>query len=269
MTARRAIGSLIATGGLLMLLAAPVGAGVIPCALQATVFGGSATEVNVGEEVLIEGFDFFPGNVQVTYSVGATLLSSVIVVADGTGAFTTTITPQAGEEGLWSVEATDSSKAQCTATTGFQVLGGTFACSVHATEGGGSPADVDVGEMVAIEGFDFPPGDVEVSFSVEGTSLSTVTVVADAAGSWNTTVTPQVGEEGLWTVEATADGELCTATTGFPVFGVTPTSTPPEVELPNVAAAPPSPVLPLWVVGVAVLALAAVILRLTLKRRRA
>ena len=39
------------------------------------------------------------------------------------GAFTTTITPQAGEEGLWRVEATDSSKGQCTATTGFEVVG--------------------------------------------------------------------------------------------------------------------------------------------------
>lgn len=120
---RRAIGSFIATGGLLVLLATPVLAGITPCSLQATVDGGSATEVTVGEEVLIEGFDFFPGDVLVTYSADATLLSSVTVTADVTGAFTTTITPQAGEEGLWTVEATDSSKAQCTATTSFLVLG--------------------------------------------------------------------------------------------------------------------------------------------------
>ena len=96
---------------------------MIQCSLQATVDGGSATVVTVGEEVLIEGFGFFPGDVFVEYSVDATPLSSVTVTADATGAFTTTITPQAGEEGLWTVEASDSSKGQCTATTGFEVVG--------------------------------------------------------------------------------------------------------------------------------------------------
>ena len=84
---RRAIGSLIATGALLALLATPVAAGQI-CSLQATVDGGTATVVTVGEEVLIEGFGFFPGDVLVEYSVDATPLSSVTVTADATGAFT-------------------------------------------------------------------------------------------------------------------------------------------------------------------------------------
>jgi hypothetical protein len=121
-TTRRAIGSFIATGALFALLATPVAAGQI-CSLQATVDGGSATVVTVGEEVLIEGFGFFPGDVFVEYSVDATPLSSVTVTADVTGAFTTTITPAAGEEGLWTVEATDSSEGQCAATTGFDVVG--------------------------------------------------------------------------------------------------------------------------------------------------
>ena len=120
---RRAIGSLIATGALLALFATPVAAGVPACSLQATVDGGSATVVTVGEEVLIEGFGFFPGDVLVEYSVDATPLSSVTVTADGTGAFTTTITPAAGEEGLWTVDASDSSKGQCTDSTTFEVVG--------------------------------------------------------------------------------------------------------------------------------------------------
>ena len=68
MTDKRAIGSFIATGALLVLLATPVAAGQT-CSLQATVDGGSATVVTVGEEVLIEGFGFFPGDVFVEYSV--------------------------------------------------------------------------------------------------------------------------------------------------------------------------------------------------------
>jgi hypothetical protein len=266
MKAKRAIQSILAAVVMLLVLVMPVAAGVTPCSLQATVFGGSATEVNVGEEVLIEGFDFAPGDVEITYSVDGTPLSTVIVTADGAGTFETTITPQAGEEGLWSVEATDASKASCTATTGFLVLGPAFACTVHATEGGGSAADVDVGEDVSIEGFNFPPGDVEVSFSVEGTPHSTVTVVADAAGSWITDVTPQPGEEGLWTLEATADGDVCTTTTSFPVFGVTPTPTPVQAQLPNAATEQP-PALPVGILGVAVLALSVVTLRQALKRR--
>lgn len=148
--------------------------------------------------------------------------------------------------------------------------GGTFPCWLSATEGGGSAADVDVGEEVVIEGFDFPPGDVEVSYSVEGTPHSTVTVVADGDGMWSTTVTPQPGEEGLWTVEAIAAGDVCTATTGFPVFGATPTAaptgTPTQTPLPNVATPPPPAAQP-WVLGVAFLVLSAATLRQSLKRR--
>jgi hypothetical protein len=100
---------------------------------------------------------------------------------------------------------------------------------------------------------------------VEGTPHSTVNVVADGAGTWFTTVTPQPGEEGLWTVEATADGDVCTATTSFPVFGVTPTPT--QAPLPNVATTSP-PAMPVWILGVAVLGLSAVTLRQALRRQR-
>ena len=52
-------GSLIATVTLL-LFATPAAAGVPPCSQQATVTAGPATQVTVGEEVLIQGFGFFP-----------------------------------------------------------------------------------------------------------------------------------------------------------------------------------------------------------------
>jgi hypothetical protein len=122
MRAMRAAGALIAVATMMIALATPAAAGIPACALQATVFGGSATEVNVSEEVLIEGFDFLPGDVEISYSVDGAPLSTVTVTADGSGAFETTVTPQAGEEGLWGVEATNADDS-CTATTGFLVLG--------------------------------------------------------------------------------------------------------------------------------------------------
>ena len=101
----------------------PARAGVIACGLQATVGGGSATELEVGEEVLIEGFDFPPGDVEITYSSDGVFLRSVTVTADATGFFETVVVPVAGEEGLWSVEAVGIDEI-CTATTGFLVLAG-------------------------------------------------------------------------------------------------------------------------------------------------
>ena len=95
--------------------------------------------VTVGEEVLIEGFGFFPGDVFVEYSVDATPLSSVTVTADATGAFTTTITPAAGEEGLWTVEASDSSKGQC--TDDHRLRGGWRARHSHADANASSHTD--------------------------------------------------------------------------------------------------------------------------------
>ena len=47
-----------------MALVSPVLGGGPVCSLQATVGGGSATEVETGEEVLIEGFGF-PANADV------------------------------------------------------------------------------------------------------------------------------------------------------------------------------------------------------------
>ena len=123
MTTIRGIVPLAAALTLLLAAAMPVGAGKLTCSLQATVGGGSATEVEVGEEVLIEGVDFPPGDVTVSYSVDGTALSDQTVSADASGFFETTVTPQAGEEGLWTVTATDV-EDQCTAETGFLVVAG-------------------------------------------------------------------------------------------------------------------------------------------------
>ena len=99
------------------------------------------------------------------------------------------------------------------------VLAGEAVCSLQATVGGGSATEVEVGEEVLIEGFGFPTGDVEVSFSVDGTFLRSVTATADATGFFEVTDTPQVGEEGLWAVIAVGIDEICSATTGFQVVG--------------------------------------------------
>jgi len=128
--------------------------------------------------------------------------------------------------------------------TVLPVGAGKLTCSLQATVGGGSATEVETGEEVLIEGFDFPPGNVEVTYSVDGTELDTVTVVANASGLFETTVTPQVGEEGLWTVTAAAAGDACTAETGFLVVGAPATPPPPTPAptpappLPDVAVAP-------------------------------
>jgi len=119
----RSIAPLAAAMALLLAMAMPVGAGQLTCSLQATVGGGSATEVEVGEEVLIEGFDFPEGDVTVSYSVEGTPLGDETVTADADGLFETTRTPQAGEEGLWTVTATDAEDL-CTADTSFLVVAG-------------------------------------------------------------------------------------------------------------------------------------------------
>ena len=120
------------------------------------------------------------------------------------------------------------------------VAAGKFSCSLQATVGGGSATEVETGEEVLIEGFGFPPGDVEITYSVGGTPIDTVTVTADGTGAFETTVTPQVGEEGLWTVTASDPLELCIAETGFLVVAApatpSPTPSPTQGELPDVAA---------------------------------
>ena len=121
-TTIRSTAPLAAALALLLAAVLPVGAGQLTCSLQATVGGGSATEVQVGEEVLIEGFDFPPGDVEVTYSVDAAPGGTETVTADASGLFETTVTPVPGEEGLWTVTATDVGD-QCTAETGFLVVG--------------------------------------------------------------------------------------------------------------------------------------------------
>jgi hypothetical protein len=117
----RAIGTMMATLLLTLALVTPVLGGGLNCQLQATVGGGSATEVETGEEVLIEGTGFpFNTDVFITYLVGATVVDSETVTADGTGMFETAVTPQAGQEGLWTVEA--EVPKQCVATTQFLVV---------------------------------------------------------------------------------------------------------------------------------------------------
>ena len=119
----RAIPVMVDTILVTLALATPVlGGEVIQCQLQAIEGGGSATEVDTGDEVLIEGTGFPAGaTVTITYLVGATVIDDETVMADGTGFFETTIIPQPGQEGLWTVEA--EAAKQCTATTGFLVVG--------------------------------------------------------------------------------------------------------------------------------------------------
>jgi len=123
-TATRRLGAAATAAVLLAVaLAAPVLGGGLQCAVLATVGGGSATEVETGEEVLIEGTGFpFNTNVDLTYSVDGTPIGSVTVMADATGMFETSVTPQPGEEGTWTVTA-DVPNA-CTAETGFLVVTG-------------------------------------------------------------------------------------------------------------------------------------------------
>jgi hypothetical protein len=124
LSATRAVATLLVTAWLVLAMAMPVLAGKQTCSLQATVGGGSATEVEVGEEVLIEGFGF-PAllDVEITYSVEGAPISTVTVTTDAAGIFETTVTPAAGQEGLWSVVATDIEDI-CTDETGFLVVGG-------------------------------------------------------------------------------------------------------------------------------------------------
>ena len=111
---------------------------------------------------------------------------------------------------------------------------GVIVCGLQATVGGGSATELGVGEEVLIEGFDFPPGDVEISYSSDGVFLRSVTVAADATGSFETSVVPVTGEEGLWSVEAVGIDEICTATTGFLVLaGPTPAPTPSPTPIPT------------------------------------
>jgi hypothetical protein len=129
------------------------------------------------------------------------------------------------------------------------VLAGKQTCSLQATVGGGSATEVEVGEEVLIEGFGFPALlDVEITYSVEGAPIGTVTVTTDATGIFETTVTPAAGQEGLWSVVATDIEDICTADTGFLVVGApatpspsaSPTPSPAASQLPNAATDGPS-----------------------------
>ena len=83
-TATRRIGATATAILLLMMaLATPVLGGGPICSLQATVGGGSATEVETGEAVLIEGFGF-PATVDVdlVYDVDGTVIGGETVTTD-------------------------------------------------------------------------------------------------------------------------------------------------------------------------------------------
>ena len=123
LSAIRAAATLLMTTWLVLAMAMPVLAGKQTCSLQATVGGGSATEVEVGEEVLIEGFGF-PAllDVEITYAVEGAPIGTVTVTTDATGVFETTVTPTAAQVGLWTVTATDVEDI-CTDETGFLVVG--------------------------------------------------------------------------------------------------------------------------------------------------
>ena len=88
LSATRAAAMLLITTWLVLAMAMPVLAGKQTCSLQATVGGGSATEVQVGEDVLLEGFGF-PAllDVEIAYSVDGAPISTVTVTADAAGAF--------------------------------------------------------------------------------------------------------------------------------------------------------------------------------------
>jgi len=133
------------------------------------------------------------------------------------------------------------------------VLGGGLQCSLLATVGGGSATEVETGEPVLIEGTGFPfNASVEITYSVDGTTVGNETVMSDATGMFETSRTPQPGEEGTWTVTAEVV-KACTAETGFlvvlgptpaptpsPTPTATPAPTPLESQLPNASTGTPS-----------------------------
>jgi hypothetical protein len=139
-TATRRLGATAIAAILLAVpLATPVLGGGLQCGVLATVGGGSATEVETGEEVLIEGTGFpFNTNVDLTYSVDGTPIGSVTVMADAIGMFETSVTPQPGEEGTWTVTA-DVANA-CTAETGFLVVTGPTPAPTPSPTPIGTPA---------------------------------------------------------------------------------------------------------------------------------
>jgi hypothetical protein len=141
----RAISTMIATILLTLALVTPV-LGGLQCQLLATVGGGSATEVETGEVVLIEGTGFASGaTVFITYLVDGTAVGDEMVSADGTGMFETTVTPQPGQEGTWTVEA-DAPK-QCLATTGFLVVTGPTPAPTPSPTPVPTPAPTPAGEL--------------------------------------------------------------------------------------------------------------------------
>ena len=106
----------------ILLFPVPVAAG--GCFLISTDTGGSPVGLEIGDEVSIEGFNFIPGDVVLAFSVdGVELRTETVTAADAfgnAGYFIVSVTPQAGEEGMWGVVGTEV-EGTCSASTGFPV----------------------------------------------------------------------------------------------------------------------------------------------------
>ena len=149
------------------------------CSVQATVGGGSATEVPVGEEVLIEGFGFTAAiDVFLTYDVEGTVVGSEAVVADASGLFEATVVPQAGEEGLWTVTA--SVPKECTATTGFLVVGSTETASPDPTSSPAPPTAEPTPVQSQLPNVAIPSNGHESGLSMESLAGLALTMLAVA-----------------------------------------------------------------------------------------
>ncbi len=237
----RATAAMMASALLALALVTPVLGGVPQCSLQAIFGGGSATEVEAGQEVLIEGSGFPPNaEIQIAYSVDAAPLRTETVTADATGFFETSVIPAPGEEGLWTVQA--SQIKGCSDETTFLVVA-PVDCQLQATLDGGSATIVETGEQVLIEGTGFPPDDemIIIIYEVNGTAIDPPSggnneiAFTDSTGSFETTVTPQPGQEGMWTVTASQ----CVDEIGFQVVAAATPAPTPAAQLPNAATSEP------------------------------
>ena len=147
-------------------------------------------------------------------------------------------------------------------------------CVLIATDSGGSPVGLQIGDPVGIEGFNFALGEVVLVMSVDGVELRTTTVTAADAfgntGHFIMELTPQTGEDGLWSVVATEAEGACSASTGFPVAAApapAPSDSPVIPDVAIVSARTPPSLASL--LGVALVLLSAVSVgRLTGRWRR-
>ena len=104
--------------------------------------------VETGEEVLIEGAGFRPVPRSRSRTRSTRHRSAEMVTADGTGFFETSVIPQPGEEGLWTIVA--SQIKGCSAETGFLVVAGppTPSLAVPVTPAAPRPTPRPAGQWV-------------------------------------------------------------------------------------------------------------------------